>query len=103
MHLREGEAATEVPATAELPLTLRTCRVGQDDVDVVAAVEVRRILREHHLILDGLFIFSRHEAQGIDGPNVPMLVLELHRNIAAVCVACLLDKVLLQQIGNIGL
>ena len=75
LHLREGEAAAEVPASAELPLTLGARRVGQNHVDVVAAVEVRRVLCQLHTVLNGLLVFSRHEAQSIHGPQVPMLVL----------------------------
>ncbi|MBO6026364.1 MAG: hypothetical protein J6P73_03880 [Bacteroidales bacterium] len=44
MHLREREARAEVPTSAELPLTELTRRVGQDEVDVVATVDMGLIL-----------------------------------------------------------
>ena len=78
LDLSEWEARTEVPSSAEFPLTLVACSVGKDDVDVVTAVEMWLIGGEEECVTFHFFVVPVDETKGVDGPDVPILVFVFH-------------------------
>ena len=74
LNLGERETRTEIPASAEFPLTLVASRVGQYDVYVVTAVEVRLIGGDFNFVGYDFFVVSVDETEGVDSPQIPVFV-----------------------------
>ena len=68
----------------------------------MSTVEVGSILHQLYAIFHGFLIFTCHETQGIDCPQIPMLVLILQRDIETVGIARFLGEVFLQQVWDLG-